>query len=68
MLLDSIGDRRSALVDSINEDNRATLRGFDSAPEIDGVLYLENSNHSIGDVVNVEITDVLGVDRLVKSI
>lgn len=68
VLLDSIGDRRSALVDSINEDNRATLRGFDSAPEIDGVLYLENSNHSIGDVVNVEITDVLGVDRLVKSI
>lgn len=65
LLLNTIGETRLALVDEVSSE-RATLRAYDSAPEIDGVLYLENSDSSKGDILEVEITDLLGVDRLVK--
>lgn len=66
LLLETIGETRSVLVDSI-KDGRATTRGFDSAPEIDGVIYVDGDFKS-GDILNVEITDVLGVDRQAKLI
>lgn len=68
ILLESVGEIRSVLVDEISPDAKATVRGFDSAPEIDGVIYVENIEVSKGDVIKVEITDVLGVDRLAKLV
>ena len=66
LLLESIGETRSVLVDSI-DGQRATSRGFDSAPEIDGVIYVDG-DFKRGDILNVEISDVLGVDRQARLI
>lgn len=66
LLLESIGETRSVLVDSI-DGKRATTRGFDSAPEIDGVIYVDG-DFKRGDILNVEISDVLGVDRQARLI
>lgn len=68
ILLDTIGEKRSVLVDDISKENRATVRGFDAAPEIDGVMYIDNTNVQKGDILEVKITDVLGVDRQVKIV
>lgn len=64
LLLDTIGSRLSVMVDKIDQD-KITTRGFDSAPEIDGVIYLDsnNVNAEIGQEVEVEIVEVSGVDR-----
>lgn len=62
LLLETIGETREVLVDSI-KDGRATTRSFDSAPEIDGVIFVDG-DFKRGDILTVEITDVLGVDRL----
>jgi ribosomal protein S12 methylthiotransferase len=68
MLLSTVGDTYSVLVDSI-ANGVTTARGFDSAPEIDGVIKIdEASGLSASDVVNVEIIDVEGVDRHAKVI
>lgn len=66
LLLESIGETRSVLVDSVDGE-RATSRGFDSAPEIDGVIYVDG-DFKRGDILNVEISDVLGVDRQARLI
>ena len=66
LLLESIGETRSVIVDSV-DDKRATTRGFDSAPEIDGVIYVDG-DFKRGDILNVEISDVLGVDRQARLI
>lgn len=68
LLLETIGEKRSVLVDEIDENGRATVRGFDSAPEIDGVIYVNNAQFARGEMIEIEITDVLGVDRLAKHI
>jgi tRNA A37 methylthiotransferase MiaB len=63
-LLETVGQKRRVLIDSI-EQSTATTRGFDSAPEIDGVIHvnIEGTPVRRGEMIDVEITDVTGVDR-----
>ncbi len=62
-LLQTIGTKQQVLIDCL-EDNSYVARGFDSAPEIDGVIkFKSESDLSPGDVIEVEISEVHGVDR-----
>lgn len=63
LLLATVGTKQTVMIDAIESDSVATARGFDSAPEIDGVIHVETSRHAPGDLMDVEITDVSGVDR-----
>ena len=65
LLLESVGTTQKIMIDSVSADGLINGRGFDSAPEIDGVIYARNENGSNGpgDFLEVEITEVSGVDR-----
>lgn len=65
LLLSTVGSRQRVMVDSMNTSGSLTTRGFDSAPEIDGVIHVDTqgSMYSRGDFIDVEITEVSGVDR-----
>lgn len=64
LLLDSVGETRRVIVDSVT-DGVAKTRGFDSAPEIDGLILIEKVSDTVrpGDFLDVSIADVSGVDR-----
>lgn len=68
LLLDSVGKKQMVMVDSIAKDGNLATRGFDSAPEIDGITFAECGPciYKPGDFVEVEISDVSGVDRHAK--
>jgi ribosomal protein S12 methylthiotransferase len=52
-----IGKTMKVLVDEVDEDG-AIARSFSDAPEIDGVVYIENGQQlKAGDFVEVKITD-----------
>ena len=52
-----IGKTITVLVDEVDEDG-AIARSFADAPEIDGVVYIENGQQlNVGDFVEVKITD-----------
>jgi len=52
-----IGQRLTVLVDEIDEQG-AVARSYADAPEIDGLVYIgEDEGLSVGDLVEVEITD-----------
>ncbi|HMS25695.1 MAG TPA: 30S ribosomal protein S12 methylthiotransferase RimO [Acidimicrobiia bacterium] len=65
LLLSTVGSRQRVMVDSMNTSGSLTTRGFDSAPEIDGVIHVDTqgSMYSRGDFIDVEIAEVSGVDR-----
>ena len=65
LLLSTVGSHQRVMVDSMNTSGSLTTRGFDSAPEIDGVIHVDTqgSMYSRGDFIDVEITEVSGVDR-----
>lgn len=52
-----IGKTMQVLVDEVDEDG-AIARSSADAPEIDGVVYIENASHlNVGDMVEVKIID-----------
>ena len=52
-----IGKTITVLVDEVDEDG-AIARSSSDAPEIDGVVYIENGQQlNVGDFVEVKITD-----------
>jgi ribosomal protein S12 methylthiotransferase len=52
-----IGSKQTVLIDEIN-DEQIIARSKGDAPEIDGLVYLPyNENHSVGELVEVTITD-----------
>ena len=58
--LDSVGSRVRVLVDQL-EDERSVGRSFREAPEIDGVIVLDQG--AVGEWRQVEITSAFGADR-----
>ncbi len=62
LLLATVGTRQRVMVDAA-QSGTLTTRGFDSAPEIDGVIHVESLSSQPGDIIEVEIADVSGVDR-----
>ena len=68
LLLESVGDRQTVLIDSVEKDGTCKARSFESAPEIDGLVLIESSLEPLekGNIVQVEIADVSGVDRNAK--
>ncbi len=67
LLLGSIGSKQKVMVDS-RENGVARARSFESAPEIDGIVLVEDPDSKLGksDVIDIEITEVSGVDRNAK--
>jgi len=52
-----VGRKMMVMVDELAED-QAIARSSADAPEIDGLVYVENANHvQPGDFIEVEITD-----------
>ncbi|MDC7713539.1 30S ribosomal protein S12 methylthiotransferase RimO [Vogesella sp. LYT5W] len=53
-----IGQRLQVLVDEIDEEGTAVCRSYADAPEIDGLVFVEDAaGLSVGDFVEVEIVD-----------
>ena len=61
-----IGTRRTVLVDGL-EDNALFGRLSSQAPEIDGVVYLSETDALPGDLVEVTITDAAEYDLVGKA-
>ncbi|MFO0775013.1 MAG: 30S ribosomal protein S12 methylthiotransferase RimO [Nitrospiraceae bacterium] len=61
---DLIGSTMSVLVDGPSDEHELVLEGRHEgqAPEIDGVVYLNETDASPGDLVTVEITEAVGYD------
>ncbi len=59
-----IGSVMEVLVDGVSEETDLLLEGRHEglAPEIDGVVYLNDGSAAAGDFVKVEITDAAGYD------
>ena len=58
--LESVGSRVRVLVDQL-EDGRSVSRSYREAPEIDGVIVLDQG--AVGEWHQVEITSAFGADR-----
>ncbi|MFD2448259.1 hypothetical protein ACFSQE_07315 [Vogesella fluminis] len=53
-----IGQRLQVLVDEIDEEGTAVCRSYADAPEIDGLVFVEDSSGlAVGDFVEVDIVD-----------
>ena len=61
-----IGKKLQVIVDKKNNNLLFKYWTEFDAPDIDGVVYLENSNAKIGDMLEVEITDSLEYDMVAK--
>ncbi len=62
-LAETIGDELLVLVDGIS-DGMAVARSYADAPEVDGVIYIDNAAHlHAGDFVQVRITAADEYDR-----
>ncbi len=61
---DLIGSTREVLVDGPSEEHELVLEGRHEgqAPEIDGVVYLNETEAEPGDVITVQLTDAVGYD------
>lgn len=57
-----VGQKLKVIVDKKIEDSIFECRTEFDAPEIDGVIYLENAKAEIGNITEVEITDSLEYD------
>jgi len=52
-----IGQTMTVLIDEVNQD-QAIARSAADAPEIDGLVYIENTGHlKVGEFLTVEIID-----------
>ncbi len=63
-LAESLGRRLTVLVDEVLEDGRLLARSAAEAPEIDGVIVVEEARAAPGDFLEVEITAADEHDRL----
>ena len=63
-LAESLGRRLTVLVDEALEDGRLLARSAAEAPEIDGVIVVEEARAAPGDFLEVEITAADEHDRL----
>jgi ribosomal protein S12 methylthiotransferase len=53
-----VGRTLTVLVDEIDEEGTAICRSYADAPEIDGLVFIEDADGlSVGDFVQVEIVD-----------
>lgn len=66
LLLETVSSQVDVMVDAL-EDGISSTRGYDSAPEIDGVIKIEEPL-IVGNEYKVEITGVEGVDRYARVI
>lgn len=55
-LAGQIGKKTVVLIDKILPDGRGVCRSSAFAPEVDGVIYLEQTGHQPGEFVNARIT------------
>lgn len=64
----TVGLRRTAMIEGPAQDEQFALeaRIATQAPEIDGVVYLEEMAGEPGDFVEVEITEALGYDLVAR--
>jgi ribosomal protein S12 methylthiotransferase len=67
---DLVGSRRTVMIEGRAQDDEFVLeaRMATQAPEIDGVVYLVEDLGSPGDLVDVEITEVLGYDLVARPL
>lgn len=65
-----IGKVMPVLVEGFSEETELLLQGRNpqQAPDIDGVVYINEGDASVGDMVNVEITDSHDYDLLGKIV
>jgi ribosomal protein S12 methylthiotransferase len=64
-----VGARREVMIEGPAQDEQFVLeaRMATQAPEIDGVVYLDEDLGEPGELVEVEITEALGYDLLARS-
>ncbi len=65
-----VGLRRTVMIEGPAQDEQFSLEGrmATQAPEIDGVVYLNEDAGEPGDFVDVEITEALGYDLIARSL
>lgn len=65
-----VGLRRTVMIEGSSQDDQFALeaRMATQAPEIDGVVYLNEDAGEPGDFVEVELTEALGYDLVSRSI
>ncbi len=65
-----VGSRRAVMIEGLAQDDQFALeaRMATQAPEIDGVVYLDEDIGEPGDFVEVEITEALGHDLVARPI
>ena len=65
-----VGNTLSVLIDGLSEDNEFLLEGRHEgqAPEIDGVVYLSDSDVAPGDFVQVRITEATAYDLVGQAV
>ena len=59
-----IGSTVPVLVEGVSEETELLLQGRTSmqAPDIDGIIYINDGSANVGDIVNVEVTDAHDYD------
>lgn len=68
-----IGRKVSVLIEGLSEETDLLLKGRTSqqAPDIDGIIYINEGTANVGDIVDVEITDSMDYDlvgRLIQPV
>ncbi len=65
-----VGSRREVMIEGPAQDDQFVLeaRMATQAPEIDGVVYVDEELGEPGDLVEVEITEALGYDLVARAI
>ncbi|MES2768489.1 MAG: 30S ribosomal protein S12 methylthiotransferase RimO [Bdellovibrionota bacterium] len=65
-----IGSVIDVIVEGVSEESELLLKGRSSqqAPDIDGIVYINEGDAKIGDLVKVEITDAMEYDLIGKII
>lgn len=65
-----LGNELSCIIDEITEDGEYYVcRSYMDVPDIDGLVFVKNENeHSLGDFINVQITDITEYDLIAKEI
>ncbi|MCK4359824.1 MAG: 30S ribosomal protein S12 methylthiotransferase RimO, partial [Candidatus Cloacimonetes bacterium] len=59
-----VGQKLNVIVDKKVEDSVFECRTEFDAPDIDGIVYLQDTDVNVGDIIEVEITDSLEYDLI----
>ncbi len=68
LLEQRIGNEYEALVEEIAEDETRVCRSVYEAPEVDGVIFVENSTAIPGDFINIRVTNNTEYDLFAEQI